>query len=82
MPKRGSLKIHRKAAGKRHFPATQLFQCCAAVFSLAAARLLLKTTSALQKFKANVAVQLLQRSVPKTAAQLPFSLVARRRGGV
>ena len=32
--------------------------------------------------KANVAVQLLQRSTPKTAAQLPFSLVACCRGGV
>ena len=47
-------------------------------FSLAAAQLLVKVTSALQKFsKANVAVQLLQRSVPKTATQLPFSV----RGG-
>ena len=32
--------------------------------------------------KANVAVQLLQRSVPKIAVQLPFSLVACCRGGV
>ena len=32
--------------------------------------------------RANVAVQLLQRSIPKTAAQLPFSLVACCRGGV
>ena len=28
------LEICRKAAGKRHFPATQLLQCCSAVFRL------------------------------------------------
>ena len=28
------LEIRRKAAGKRHFPAMQLFQCCSAVFCL------------------------------------------------
>ena len=28
------LETRRKAAGKRHFPATQLFRCCSAVFRL------------------------------------------------
>ena len=50
-------------------------------FSLAAAQLLVKKPL-LHCRKANVAVQLLQRSIPKTAAQLSFSLVACCRGGV
>ena len=36
-------------------------------------QLLVKMTSALQKSKANVAVQLLQRNFPKIVARLPFS---------
>ena len=57
----------RDSTGKRHFLA--MLQCS---FSLVAAQLLVKMTSALQK--ANVAVQFLQHNVPKIAAQLPFSL--------
>ena len=51
-------------------------------FSLAAAQLLVKVTSALRK--ANVAVQLPQRNFPKIAAQLPPPLGCDRanlRGG-
>ena len=55
-PKRGcltwELEIRRKAAGKRRFPATLLFQCSTLLqcsFSLVAAQFLVKMTSTLQK---------------------------------
>ena len=76
VPKRGGLK----PAGKRHFPATRLFRCCSAVFRLLHRSFWWKWRPHCRK--ANLAVQLLQRSIPKTAAQLPFSLVACCRGGV
>ena len=53
------LENHRKAAEKRHFLATQLFQCCSAVFRLLQ-QLLVKTTSALQKSKCCSAVSAAQ----------------------
>ena len=80
MPKHGSLK----SAGKQQESATFLqhsFFSVALQFLLAAAQLSVKMTSAVQK-KPVFTVQLLQRSIPKIAAQLPFSLVACCRGGV
>ena len=79
VPKRGGLE----AAGKRQESATFLqrsFSMLQCSFSFAAAQLLVQMTSVLQKRQ--FAVQFLQRSTPKTAVQLPFSLVACCRGGV
>ena len=84
VPKRGGLK----AAGKRQESATFLqrsfFDVLLCSFSFAAAQLLVQImTSALQKSQCCSAVSAKsQRSIPKTAAQLPFSLVACCRGGV
>ena len=78
MPKRGG----SKPAGKLQESATFLqrsFSMLQCSFSFAAAQLLVQMMSALQR-KANVAVQFLQRNIPKTAVQLPFSLVACCRG--
>ena len=66
VPKRGSLK----AAGKHHFPATQLFRCCTAFFLLAAAQLSVKMASALQKNQCCSPVSAAQHS--EIAAQLLF----------
>ena len=41
-------EVRRKAAGKRHFPASQLFHCCRAVSFVAVQLLEKKTKSALQ----------------------------------
>ena len=73
-------QIRKKAAGKRHFFATQLFNvarqffvCCNAAFG---------KKGRPHCRKANVAVQLLQRNFRNIAAQLLFSLVVCCRGGV
>ena len=84
-PKRGCLNVGawnpqesgRKAAVLCN-AAVSMLHCS---FSLVAAQLFKKKRLPHCR-KANVAVQLLQRSIPKTAAQLPFSLVACCRGGV
>ena len=63
VPKRGGLKAAGKAAGKRHFPATQLFRCCSAVFSFCcSASFLVQMTSALQKRQCCSAVPAAQHS--------------------
>ena len=66
-----SLKSGRKAAGKRHFLATQLFQSCSALFRLLQRSFWQKTMSPHRR-EANVAVQFLRRNFPKIAAQLLF----------
>ena len=63
-------KQSKKAAGKRQFPATQLLQCCMAVFHLLRRSLWSKWHP--HCGKANVAVQLLQRSIPKLKRNFRF----------
>ena len=53
--------MRRKAAGKRHFPATQLFNV-ALQFALAAAQLLVKVTSTLQTSQCCSATSAVQHS--------------------
>ena len=83
-PKRGCINVGawnpQESGRKAPLSCNAAFWMLQCSFSFAAAPLLVQMTSALQK--ANVAVQFLHRSIPKTAAQLPFSLVACCRGGV
>ena len=74
MPKRGGLKSAGKRCRKAPLSCNAAFSVLHCSFSLAAAQLLVKKPLPRCR-KANVAVQLLQRSIPKTAAQLPFSIV-------
>ena len=65
----------KESGRKAPFSCNAAFSMLRFSFSFVAAQLLVNKWRPHCR-KANVAVQLLQRSIPKTAAQLPFSLVA------